>query len=147
VRRLRLPAFVRGEVLDHFRLEERARVSGVLIRHARRDVLPALPQRCGVEETAVAAAVELRAALHAQLVERRLLEADALLAAFVALEDFRSEAAGGSPARRALDPLALRLRPRPLRACPAVGVRAVAASILISTMFVLTIAHFHLTNT
>src|SRR5262249_22765368 len=92
VGRLRLPPFVRGKVPDHLRLEERALVPGVLIGNAGRDVLPALPKGRRVEEAAIAAGVELRSAFDAELVECRLLQAEALLTALVALEDFGAEA-------------------------------------------------------
>src|SRR5206468_1503794 len=113
---LRLPRLVGGEVPDHLRLEERALVAAVLIADAGGDVLAALPQRGRVEGAAVAAGVDVGAALHAQLVEGRLVEADALLAAAVALEHFRAEAAGRPSARRAFEPLRSLVRPRTLRA-------------------------------
>src|SRR5439155_11823578 len=148
VGRLRLASFVCGEVLDHLRLEERALVARMFVGHSRRDVLAAFPGRRRIEEAAVAAGVKIRAALHADFFECRLIEANALLAALVALEHFRAEAARRPPARRAFDALPLRLGTGALRARSAVRrVRTVSASVLISTMFVLAIAHIHLTKT
>src|SRR2546423_926336 len=61
VGRLRLARLVVRQVPDHFGLEERAFVAPVLVRHAGRDVLAALPHRGGVEEAAVAAGVDVGA--------------------------------------------------------------------------------------
>src|SRR5437763_15002530 len=101
VRRLRLPCLVGGEVPHHLRLEKRALIAAVLVRHARRDVLAALPQRGGVEEAAVAAAMNVRATLDARLLESGTIQADALLAAAVALEHLGAEPPRRPPARRA----------------------------------------------
>src|SRR5664279_458110 len=109
VRRLGLAAFVGGQVADDFRLEERALVSGVFAGDARRDVLAALPECGRVEGAAVAAGVQVGAALDARLFRGRLVESEALRAAGVAFEDFGAEAAGGASAWSAFDPLILRL--------------------------------------
>jgi hypothetical protein len=116
VRRLRLAGFVRGQVADELRLEEGALVADVFARYARGDALAALPRRRGVEGAAVAAGMQVGAALHACLFGRRLVESESLRAARIALEDLGAEAAGGSSARRAFEALVLRLvrrlRPR-----------------------------------
>src|ERR1051326_6096677 len=80
-------------------------------------------------------------ALEAGLVERHLAERMPLLAAAIALECFRSEAARRPPARRAFEALLRAVRPRALRALLflSAGVR-VSASVLISLMSVFTIA-------
>ena len=142
-------AFACGELIILVARQQRPDHARMLVRHPRRNVLTALPGGGGIEEAAVAAGVQIGAALHADFIEGRLLEADALLAALVALEDFRTEAAGGAPSRRALNALALGLRTGTLRPLVAAagGVRAVAASVLIALVFVLAIAHIHLTKT
>src|ERR1044071_626553 len=141
VRSKRLLALVRRKVPHDLRLEERAFVFRVFSDHALRDVLAALPQRGRVEEAAVAAGVEIGGALEAGLVERHLAERMPLLAAAIALECFRSEAARRPPARRAFESLLRAVRPRALRALLllSAGVR-VSASVLISLMPVFTIA-------
>src|SRR6059058_4146796 len=98
VRRLRLARLVVRQVPHHLGLEERTFVATMLVGHARRNVLAALPHRGGVEEAAIAAGVDVRAALHADLLEGGKVEADALLTAAIALENFRAEAARSPPA-------------------------------------------------
>src|SRR5581483_1295373 len=140
VRRLRLPRLVGGEILHDLRLEHPALVARMFVRHTRRDVLPAFPQRGGVEEAAVAARVKISSALQAGLILCRHLETDAQLSAPVALERLGAEPSGSAPARRAFHTLALRLGPRRLRALPASGrIRTGAAAVLISAMFVFAI--------
>src|SRR5437588_6050940 len=128
VRRLRLPCLVRGKVLHHLRLEELALVAAVLVRHAHRDVLATLPQRGRVEGAAVAAAVDVGAALDACLLERRTIETDALLAAAVALEHLGAESPRRPAARRALETLRARVRTRTLGATVAAAAGGVAVT-------------------
>src|ERR1051325_7990288 len=151
VRRLRLPAFVRREVLHDLGREERALVRLVLAGDTRRDVFPALPQRGGVEEAAVPARMKVCPALESLLLGRQVVQAVPQLTALIALERLGAEAACGAPARRAFHPLPLRLRTRPLRplvAAAAGRVRGEAARVLVTTMLVFAIAHdHHLTKT
>src|SRR4029077_17507101 len=111
----------------------------------RRDVLAALPRRGGIEETAVSTGVKIGAALDADFIERRILQADALLSALVALERLGTETASRASTRRSFDALSLRVRPRTLRPrlLTTGRVRTVSATVLIAAMFVLTIAHIH----
>src|SRR6266498_3069803 len=147
VGRLRRARFVGGEIPHDPGREERALVAGVLAGDACRDVLAALPQRRGVEEAAVAAGVEVGAAVHAGLVGGGVLQSDPLRAALVALEDLRAEAAGGAPARRSLEALRTLLGPRRLRPLLLVAARVrVSAAVLIALMSVFAIAHIHLMN-
>jgi hypothetical protein len=90
--------------------------------------------------------VQIGAAFHARFLERRIFESDPLLAAFVALEYFRTEPPRRPPARRPLHALALRLGTRTLRTVSSVVAGAVSAAVSIAFMFVLPIAHIHLTN-
>src|SRR5437899_3116605 len=112
VGRLRRARFVGGKILHNLRREECALVAGVLAGDACGNVLAALPRRRGVEEAAVAAGVEVGAAVHAGLVGGGVLQPDPLRAALVALEDLGAEAAGGAPARRSLDALRTLVGPR-----------------------------------
>src|SRR6185369_17345740 len=100
VRRLRLARFVGGEVFHDLRLEERALVAGMFAGDAHRDVFAALPERRGVERFAVAAGVEVGAALETGLVLRRHLQSHPQLAALIALEGLGAEAARRAAARR-----------------------------------------------
>jgi hypothetical protein len=94
--------------------------------------------------------MDVGAALHADLVERRTIEADALLAAAIALEHLGAEPAGRPPARGALDALRTWIGPGPLGAAVSTARRVVAvtAAVLIAAVFVFAIvAHLtHLAN-
>src|SRR4029077_4025743 len=105
--------------------------------HARRDALAALPQRGGVEGAAIAAGVQVGAALDAGLLGCGLVEPEPLRAAGVALEDLGAEAAGGPSAGRSFDSLILRFV-RGARRTGAAGRRRIgritAAAILIAAV-------------
>src|SRR5207244_13642804 len=96
-----------------------------------------------------AAAVDVGAALDADLIEGRTVQADALLAAAVALEHLGPEASRRPPARRALQTLRPLVGPRPLRTsvAAAAGVVAVSAAILVAAVLVFAIvAHLFVTS-
>ena len=90
--------------------------------------------------------MQIGAAFHTDFFDCRIFEAEPLLAAFVALEDFRTEPARRPPARRAFHALALRLGTRTLRTVASIVAGAVSAAVLVALMFVFTIAHIHLAN-